>query len=134
MGTTGCREGKGMRITWWRHDRRPAGGQRLLALGALGSLPSRRTKVPTTGKRHTVPLHLSHLSYCYAVPLCHCTCHTFHTVPLHLSHRTLLTRSNLPLSAECTIVKADPSIMEESALKPRFLSKFLVGQYDGSVC
>ena len=101
--TTACREGKGVRITWWRHDRRPAaGGRHLLALGALGSLPSRRTKVPTTGKRHTVPLHLSHLSqlsHCVIalvtlVTLGHCTSHTAPTWQEIIS----------PFSAEGTIV------------------------------
>ena len=148
--TTACREGKGVRITWWRHDRRPAGaGRHLLALGALGSLPSRRTKVPTTGKRHTVPLHLSHLSqlsncttalvtrvtmsHCAIalVTLCHCTCDTCHTVTLcHCTCHNAPTWQEviLPFSAEGTIVKADSSIMEESDLKPRFLRKILVGQ------
>ena len=71
-----------------------------------------------------VKLYHSTCHTCHNVTLCHCTCHTAATWQEVIS----------TFSAEGTIVKADSSIMEESTLKPRFLSKFLVGQCEGSVC
>ena len=77
--TTACREGKGVRITWWRHDRRPAGGGRhLLGLGSVGIVAVEENKGADNWKAPhcaTALVTLVTVSHC-AIALVKC-----HTAP-----------------------------------------------------